>query len=249
MFLWTFPAFSRQFLGNHAYFFNKDPSNGWTTKIPEKPKVVQFPKKTNNQDHPNIFCLLLRIPDILQWLVPLTGLQTHLLLHLAANGLRRISSLYSLGLVASGGPNNNGQGNSKSNLTRNQQPTLSKLMKAPQSSVCNMYQKNGVKKMWKQKQTLQLHEHDLHFHLQSCANSSRDSMPSWFTSKTSNNSSAWHKKNQMGDHRNRDTSNKQNDFHLLEAHTNRGSIIQPAICSAAQESSAVFFNANTRTYQ
>ena len=48
-------------------------------------------------------------------------------------------------------------------------------------------------------------------------------------------------KNPMGDHRNRDTSNKHNDFHLLEAHTNRGSISQPAICSAAQESSAVFF--------
>lgn len=160
----------------------------------KEPKVVQFPKKTNNQDNPNIFCLLLRIPDILQWLVPLTGLQTHLLLHLAANGLRRISSLYSLGLVASGGPNNNGQRNSKSNLTRNQQPTLSKLMKAPQSSICNMYQKKRGEKMWKQKQPLQLHEHDLHFHLQSCANSSRDSMPSWFTSKTSNNSSAWTKK-------------------------------------------------------
>ena len=56
-------------------------------------------------------------------------------------------------------------------------------------------------------------------------------------------------KNPMGDHRNRDPSNKHNDFHLLEAHTNRGSISQPAICSAAQESSPVFFNANTRTYQ
>jgi len=214
----------------------------------KEPKVVQFPKKTNNQDTPNIFCLLLRIPDILQWLVPLTGLQTHLLLHLAANGLRRISSLYSLGLVASGGPNNNGQRNSKSNLTRNQQPTLSKLMKAPQSSICNMYQKKGVKKCENKNNPC------------SFMNMTSTSISS--PAQTLHETACRHgshprrqtipppgQKNPMGDHRNRDTSNKHNDFHLLEAHTNRGSISQPAICSAAQESSAVLFNANTRTYE
>ena len=143
--------------------------------------------------------------------------------------------------MASGGPNNNGQRNSKSNLTRNQQPTLSKLMKAPQSSVCNMCpKKTGWNKCENKNKpcsfmnmtSTSISSPAQTLHETACRHGShprRQTIPPPATKKIQ-----WVISEIETPQTNKTT------FHLLENPTNRGSISQPAICSVAQESSAVF---------